>query len=290
MWTMKRRHQHIKAETLTEYLDGRIGGPTVARLDQQLAACGVCRDELESLRTTVMLLRELPVEASGRSFTMAAPPPEPVRSRSSPQVRVPQWVYAGAASMAAIILAVLVTADATGLLAPDEPTAAGELAAAPATIRATEVDEASSKDSPQAAPALEAAAPVAMEDTGPPADDELSQPPQAAMAAAESASAPEEAPTATGMEAGDAAPQIELSEPESASKAEPPESRTRVSSPEVEAQPPVTVPETSRVPVSTEKGTALFWRLLEGIAGALGLVFLAAFAIKWKISRQTGST
>lgn len=286
MWAIKRRHQHIKTEALSEYLDGRIGGPALVRLDRRLADCGVCRDELESLRNTVMLLRELPVASPGRSFALAAPPPEPARSRSSSPARVPQWVYAGAASMAAILLVVLVSADATGLLAPDEPRAKGELAAAAPAIKETEGAEAGSRVSPQEAQALEPVPPVAMEDAGPPADDELSQPPPVAMAAAESASGPEEAPTATGMDAGEATSPIELSEPESGSQPAPREPQPQVSSRSADTRPPVVVPETTPVPVATEKGTALFWRFLEGIAGALGLVFLAAFAFKRKFFRR----
>ena len=290
MWTIKRRHKHIKADTLSEYLDGRIGGPALDRLDRQLAACGICRDELESLQTIVQLVRELPEEVPARSFTMAAPPPEPVHSRPSPPVRVPQWVYAGAASVAAILLVVLVTADATGLLAPDESTSAGELAAAPAAIREAEVAEAGSQVSPQVTQAPEAAAAMAIEEPSPPAEDEVSQPPQVAMAAAEDASAPEEFLTADSLEAEGPTPQVELSKPESASEPLPAESPDQVSSIEADAQPPATAPEARRVPVATGKGTALFWRFLEGIAGALGLVFLAAFAFKRKMFRRTGRT
>ena len=365
MWTIKRRHQHITADTLSEYLDGRIDGPALARLERQLAACGVCRDELESLQATVMLLRDLPVEVPGRSFIMAAPPPEPAPFRPSPPARVPQWVYAGAASMAAILLAVLVTADTTGLLAPDEPTRAGELAAAPAAIRETAVAEAGSQDSPQAAQslesdapvateelspstedevsqppqvamavaedaiepaeaptavsleagelaaapaairetpvaeagsqvspqaaqALESAAPVAMEDLSPSTEDKVSQPPQVAMAVAEDVNAPEEVPTAASLEAGAAASPIELSEPESASEPVAPESQIGIPSQEADAPPPEAVPESISAPVAAGKGTALFWRFLEGIAAALGLAFLVAFALKRRIFRSAG--
>ena len=38
-----------------------------------------------------------------------------------------------------------------------------------------------------------------------------------------------------------------------------------------------------------EPGTALYWRILQGIAGALALLFLAAFAVKWRASRGGGA-
>ena len=40
---------------------------------------------------------------------------------------------------------------------------------------------------------------------------------------------------------------------------------------------------------SQEPETALYWRILQGIAGALALLFLAAFAVKWRASRVDGA-
>ena len=110
-------HKHVKPETLAEYLDGRLAGTAMARVDQRLTSCATCRDELDSLRTTVSLLKQLPQVVPTRSFTMAAPPPQPALSLPSPLFRMPQWVYAGAASVAAVVLAVLISADTTGALA-----------------------------------------------------------------------------------------------------------------------------------------------------------------------------
>ena len=110
-------HKHVKPETLAEYLDGRLAGTAMARADRRLTSCATCRDELDSLRTTVSLLKGLPQVVPTRSFTMAAPPPQPALSLPSPLFRMPQWVYAGAASVAAVVLAVLISADTTGALA-----------------------------------------------------------------------------------------------------------------------------------------------------------------------------
>ena len=99
-------------------MDGGLEAGALARADRQLAACGVCRDELESLQAAAVLLRQLPMETPRRDFTMAALPPELIRVRPSPVMRLPQWAFAGAASVAAIVLTVLVSAGATGPLAP----------------------------------------------------------------------------------------------------------------------------------------------------------------------------
>ena len=128
MWPIKGRHRHLDAETLSAYLDGRVKGPAQARLERSLAECGVCREELASLRATVALVRQLPLEAPGRSFVMAAPPRQPAHPRPSPLARASMWAYAGAASLAAILLTVLVSADATGVLAPGQPTGTGDSA------------------------------------------------------------------------------------------------------------------------------------------------------------------
>ena len=107
MRIINRGHQHINPETLSEYLDGRIHGPALARVGQQLEACQLCREEVESLRSTITMLQGLPLEAPRRSFVMTAPPPMPARTSSAgfqfPNLlQLPQWTYAGAASVAVI--------------------------------------------------------------------------------------------------------------------------------------------------------------------------------------------
>lgn len=121
-------HRHISPETLAEYLDGRLRSQTRERLERVMAVCADCRLEMESLRDTVAMLRQLPVMAPRRSFIMSAPPQVATQTvRRAPPIspfRVPQWAYAGAASVAALALAVLVSVDASGLVAPDLPSAA----------------------------------------------------------------------------------------------------------------------------------------------------------------------
>lgn len=121
MRIINRSHKHIKHETLSEYLDGRIQGSALTRIDQQLAGCPSCQEGLASLRSIVTMLRELPQEAPRRSFVMTAPPPMSAPAtnpafRLPNLLRVPQWAYAGAASVAVIVFVALISADASGLL------------------------------------------------------------------------------------------------------------------------------------------------------------------------------
>ena len=53
-------HKHLNPETLAEYLDGRLAGTAMAQVNQRLTSCATCREELDSLRTTVSLLKQLP--------------------------------------------------------------------------------------------------------------------------------------------------------------------------------------------------------------------------------------
>ncbi len=119
MWLLRSAHKHINQETLSEYLDGRLRGKDLERVEQRLADCDACRLELEELQATVAIMRQLPMETPRRSFVMSAPPPEPARSRPALALRAPNWVYAGAASVAALALAVTISVDATGGLTSD---------------------------------------------------------------------------------------------------------------------------------------------------------------------------
>ncbi len=267
MWTIRRSHRHIKPETLSEYLDGRLQAAALARVGRELASCGACRDELDSLRATVTMLRQLPEEAPRRSFTMAAPPPEPVRARPAPFLRIPQWAYAGAVSLAVIVLVVLVSADTMGLLAPGEPTTSREPAAAP-----------ESEDGQFQAPAP-AAQPV-------PAGEAATEqsPPSLAMAAdAGSAEKPAAAPT---RETEEAASLGTPAGPAAESGAVPPEPRTRAAPPLEEGKVAAAGPEPGELPGARREGTAVIWRVLEGLAAALGLVFVAGLVMRVKFSRR----
>ena len=119
MWVIRRRHNHIGPETLSEFLDGRLSSTAAAKVERHLPGCDVCRDELEGLRSTQTMLRSLTEFAPRRSFILAGPPlGSSVRSRPTPMFRAPQWAYASLAAAAALVLAVLLSADVAGLLAP----------------------------------------------------------------------------------------------------------------------------------------------------------------------------
>ncbi len=305
MWSIRRSHQHIEPETLAEYMDDRLGAGALARADRQLASCVTCRDELESLRSAVVLLRQLPVEAPSRNFTMVAPPPELVRVRPAPLLRLPQWAFAGAASVAAIVLAVLVSADATGLLAPGERVAATALVAPALSDRAPESAAAGDRSqvadggvaSQELAAAEPSPAPLALVAEAPVADETRSE----AAAAAEPSPAPfamaAEPPMALDaqMETEQAAmppPNAAAEAPDSMDQpaAEPkaiaPTPEARTGPLQDEERIPAAGPVSGGIPGAGPEGTGVFWRLLEGLVAVAGVLFLVGLVLKMTISRR----
>ena len=115
-------HKHLGAETLTEYLDDRLSAGARERVQQVAAGCPDCSLELDALGQTRLLLRQLPEITPRRSFFIS-PSNEPVTAPpATTWVRFPQWVYAGTASLAALVLTLMVVVDATGLVAPGRTT------------------------------------------------------------------------------------------------------------------------------------------------------------------------
>ena len=123
MWIFG-RHKHLKPELLSEYLDGRLDSSTHAKVSRQLGSCEACREELGSFQSTVSLLRALPEFATPRSFMLASSPVlRPIILHQPLPLRALGWAYAGAASVAGLALAIMVSANTMGTLAPSRPPA-----------------------------------------------------------------------------------------------------------------------------------------------------------------------
>ena len=160
MWLLKPAHKHIGQDTLSEHLDGRLRGRPLERVERQLGECDACRQDLAELQATVAMMRQLPMETPSRSFVMDAPPPEPVRARPALALRAPNWVYAGAASVAALALAITVSVDATGGLSSEPPprdVVTTALAATAASEQTTGISGPPSSPGPAAESAIESA-------------------------------------------------------------------------------------------------------------------------------------
>jgi hypothetical protein len=66
---------HRFREMISPYIDGRVTQDEKQSLESHLASCHECREELESLRTTVGLLHRLPQVEVPRSFTVVESKP-----------------------------------------------------------------------------------------------------------------------------------------------------------------------------------------------------------------------
>ncbi|MEK7873182.1 MAG: zf-HC2 domain-containing protein, partial [Chloroflexota bacterium] len=129
----KTGHQHLSAERLSEYIDGRLPLHEREGVEAQLRACAHCREEADSLRATVMLLRGVPAVPAPRSFAL----------REAPSPRGGLFSLLGglrlATAVAAGLLVLVLAGDILRLLpflsvspTPGAPVAALAVPAAPA--------------------------------------------------------------------------------------------------------------------------------------------------------------
>ena len=105
----RRKHNRLRG-TLSAYIDGQVSQSEIRRVEEHLPICEECRSELDTLRGTVGLLRELPELAVPHSFTLAEAP-----ARLRP-VRGVAWTTRLATSAAALLLVALLLADITGIV------------------------------------------------------------------------------------------------------------------------------------------------------------------------------
>ena len=95
-------------EMLSPYIDGELSTPEKTRVERHIAACDLCRRELESLRATVGLLRRASLVAPPRSFTIAARAP-----RRHP---VAWGALRAATAVAVLVLAFVLIGDAVNFI------------------------------------------------------------------------------------------------------------------------------------------------------------------------------
>ena len=116
----RKRRDHLGGEMLSEYLSGRLTPEEARRVETHVDACAACREELNSLGSTVGLMRRVPMASPRTTFVLLeAPIGGPPRGWVS---RLPGWAYGAAASLAAIVFVVVLSADMGGLLTEDAVT------------------------------------------------------------------------------------------------------------------------------------------------------------------------
>ncbi len=144
-----RRHARLR-ELLSAYIDGEVSASETSRVEEHLAGCQECQDELASLRSTVGLLRRLPELAVPRSFGLREAP----QRRPTPTI---VWTARLATSAAAVLLVALLLGDIVGLVGQQRTL---EDAASRAEVQAlaAPAPPAAAAQGPEAAAGLAAAA------------------------------------------------------------------------------------------------------------------------------------
>ncbi len=117
-----KRREHPGGEALSEYLSGRLAPGEARRIETHVDACAACREELDSLGYAVGLMRRVPMVRPRTTFVLSQAPTE-----GAPRgwaLRLPGWAYGAAASVAAVVFVVVLSADMGGLLTEDAVTGA----------------------------------------------------------------------------------------------------------------------------------------------------------------------
>jgi ATP-dependent Lon protease len=152
LFTRQTKELEQRDELLSAYLDGQLSAGERARLEAQLAADPALRAELEALRHTVTLVRDLPLVSIPRNFILS--PAVAARPRPAPLAR-PRRAWAAplltaATTVVSLLFVVVLAGDlllsgvgrlALGPAAPP-PVEAPQVALEPSPIIETEVEEA----------------------------------------------------------------------------------------------------------------------------------------------------
>lgn len=105
------RHRRV-AGLLSSYIDGQVTSAERRLIEGHLPGCDSCSRELDDLRRTVSLMGTLPELGPGRSYVLSsAHRPAPAR-RSA----FPLWAPGIAAAACAVLLAVVISGQAAGVL------------------------------------------------------------------------------------------------------------------------------------------------------------------------------
>lgn len=158
LFTRQARKREQRDELLSAYLDDQLSAGERARLEAQLATDPALRAELDTLRHTVALVRDLPPVPVPRNFILpqtVAARPRPVRKarsrralRDGPQVKA--WTAPLLTAATAVVSLVFVAILAGDLLLPG----AGRQAFAPAAAPMMEA-EAPQEMASESAPVVE---------------------------------------------------------------------------------------------------------------------------------------
>jgi anti-sigma factor RsiW len=176
-------------ERLSEYLDNRLAARERTQIEQHLRECADCRAALESLRWTIMLVKQAPAPALPCTFTLPVPAAAPRAARPSFAFGFAQFATVLATLLLIVVFGVDVITQYGGGMTASAPSVAKQYAA-PATVAAPTtaahnqaLEAAKPAAAPKPAEPTQVAAPAAAL-TKPPAPTTVPQPTAAPSAAA----------------------------------------------------------------------------------------------------------
>ncbi len=200
--TAGKNNQHIPIEDLSAYADGEaLTSEQRATIEQHLAHCADCREELAAQQTISSLLADLPEPEVPRSFRLTPADVNTKPTSASDPVEIQPWIvrnqsrFRWAGLAAAVLLVMVITADLFSTTGSDdsatefttmqesadsEAPAAEERADEPSIMSTDEdaaMDAAEESEAEEAAPdaELDSAAPEGDEDL--PVAEEAPEPP-----------------------------------------------------------------------------------------------------------------
>ena len=136
LFTRQAKERKQRDELLSAYLDGQLSAGERARLEAQLATDPALRAELEALRHTVVLVRDLPPVPIPRNFIL--PPTVAARPRPAPSARPRRaWAAPLLTAATAVVSLLFVVVLAGDLLL----SGVGRLAFAPAAAPPKEIPQ-----------------------------------------------------------------------------------------------------------------------------------------------------
>ena len=291
-----RKHSRLRG-LLSAYVDGEVSESEAGQVERHLVDCEPCRAELDTLRMTVGLLRDLPELAVPRSFALSGELAPIGRSRPV------FWAMPLAASTAAVLLVAVLVGDLTGIVtqtrvlpeeaaimtleaAPVAALPAPAAAAAPAALAAP-----STGPTPAPAMALAAPPPEPSEESAVGTEMIVAAEAEAELAAADGAIEPQFAETddqfetegwqlpSAGSEEEEATPGLEvaaaqpLAEPETAEAAVPVADTLTLDAPPTERLQPAAD--------GSQGLSAPLWQLEVGLGGLfVGLALLTMWTLR----------
>ena len=98
---------------LSDFIDGELEPGARAALEEHLAACPACSEELESLRATVLMLRRMPEVEAPRSFRLA--PASVAETQPPPEKPVFLWAMRVSTAVAVVAFTIMVAGNVSGL-------------------------------------------------------------------------------------------------------------------------------------------------------------------------------